>query len=58
VDKFPECADCMNREFDPFQCQSCEDACNFEPYEDGDEREDSAQEMTISEFKNFWRSGQ
>lgn len=57
MDKFPECADCMNREFDPFQCESCEDACNFEPYEDEDQSEDSGQEMTISEFKDFWRGG-
>ena len=58
VDKFPECAECMNREFDPFQCESCEDACNFEPYEDEYEPDDSTQEMTISEFKEFWRGGQ
>ena len=55
MDKFPECAECMNKEFDPFQCDTCEDACNFEPYED--DYDDSSESMSISEFKEFWRGG-
>ena len=51
MNKFPECEDCINRELDPFQCESCEDACNFEPYDDESE---SFETMTISEFKDFW----
>ncbi len=55
MDKFPECADCINKELDPFQCDSCEDGCNFEPYESDDDMEDS-EEMTLEEFKEFWRN--
>lgn len=54
MDKFPQCADCMNKDFDPFQCQDCENASNFEPYEP--EEEDDIEDMTIDEFKEFWRN--
>lgn len=55
MDKFPECADCINKELDPFQCDSCEDACNFEPYEEDEELGD-VEDMTLDEFKEFWRN--
>lgn len=50
--KFEVCKDCVNREFDPFECDDCEDAENFEPYEDD---EDCEEEMTISEFAEYWK---
>jgi hypothetical protein len=56
MDKFPECESCMNKELDPFQCDDCEDACNFEPYEE--EEDASVEEMSIQEFVEFWRNGQ
>lgn len=37
--RFAECATCINREFDPFQCQDCTDASNYEPEDEGDEPE-------------------
>jgi len=52
MDPFPECANCINKELDPFQCETCEDACNYEPYEDEDD--DEGESMTIAEFKEFW----
>lgn len=55
MNKFPECEDCMNKSFDPFQCEDCEDACNFEPYEDEEDSGSDAEDMTIEEFKDFWR---
>lgn len=59
TNKFEECSRCVNREFDPFECDDCVDACNFEPYEEDEDIDDSneeyVEEMTISEFKNFWK---
>jgi len=40
---FPECSDCINREHDPFQCDTCEDASNFEP--EDDDWDDSAEQV-------------
>jgi hypothetical protein len=57
MDKFPECEGCMNKDFDPFQCDDCEDACNFEPYEE-EEEDSSVEEMNIHEFVEFWRNAQ
>jgi hypothetical protein len=56
MNKFPECEDCMNKAFDPFQCEECEDACNFEPYEEEEDRTSDVEDMTIEEFKDFWRN--
>lgn len=54
-DKFPECETCINRVFDPDQCDSCEDACNFEPGDDEEDFfEDDSETMTIQQFKSFW----
>ena len=44
----------MNKSLDPFQCKDCEDACNFEPYEDEEDSALSAEDMTVEEFKVFW----
>lgn len=44
---FPECDSCINREFDPFQCEDCDDASNYEPAGD----EDDSQDMTLDEFR-------
>jgi hypothetical protein len=46
----------MNKAFDPFQCEECEDACNFEPYEEEEDRTSDVEDMTIEEFKDFWRN--
>ena len=56
MNKFPECDECMNQSFDPFACETCEDACNFEPYEEEEDRVSDAEDMTIAEFKDFWRN--
>jgi hypothetical protein len=50
--QYPECGSCLNREFDPFQCEDCEDASNYEPDEDGD-LEDQAEDMTLDEFRSL-----
>lgn len=55
MDKYPECANCINRELDPFECEDCDDASNFEPYEEDEDMEDS-EEMTLEEFKEYWRN--
>ena len=47
--EFPECGSCINREHDPFQCDDCEDASNYEPDEDSD----SYEEMTYEDFKTL-----
>lgn len=46
---FEECDTCVNEEFDPFQCEDCEDASNYEPIEEYDEEE----AMTLDEFRNL-----
>lgn len=56
-DKFPECENCINRHFDPDQCDTCEDACNYEPGDDEEDFfEDDSETMTIQEFKSFWNN--
>lgn len=50
--KYEACKDCVNREFDPFECDDCVDADNFEPYDD---EEEGCEEMTISEFAEYWK---
>lgn len=55
MNKFPECGDCMNKTLDPFQCKDCNGACNFEPCESGEDDYTDAEDMTIEEFKDFWR---
>lgn len=45
---FPECATCLNREFDPFQCKDCEDASNYEPEEEGD-----SEDISYEDFKSI-----
>ena len=57
VDKFPECENCLNRIYDTEMCDDCEDACNYEPGDDEDDFfEDDSEEMTIQEFKEFWKN--
>jgi len=45
---FEECETCINREFDPFQCDSCEDASNYES-------EDNSEELTYTEFIDLFK---
>lgn len=47
--RFPECRSCINREFDPFQCGSCESGSNLETQEEN-EQDNDVEEMTITEF--------
>lgn len=51
--KYEECRRCVNHEFDPFQCEDCDKASNFEAKEPDDE--DFYQEMSISEFAEVWK---
>lgn len=43
---FPECATCVNREFDPFECEKCKEGSNWEG-------EDDSEEITIHDLKNI-----
>ncbi len=51
--KYPECANCINREYDPFQCDDCEDASNFESDSDDDDAFDNSEELSFDEFKSL-----
>lgn len=51
--KYPECDTCINREFDPFQCESCNNGSNYEPEDDG---EDTVEEMTYDQFVTWIRA--
>jgi hypothetical protein len=48
--EFPECVDCINKEFDPFQCETCIDGSNFEGEDD-----DASEELTYAEFIDLFR---
>ncbi|MDR9847036.1 hypothetical protein [Herbaspirillum huttiense] len=41
---YDECDSCVNAEFDPFECDDCEDGSNWEPF-------DSDGELTTHELK-------
>ena len=43
----PECEGCINKEFDPFQCDTCVDGSNWEG-------EDIEEELTYAEFKGLF----
>lgn len=47
--RYPECDSCINKEFDPFQCDTCEDGSNYES-------EDDSEELTYAEFKDLFRN--
>ena len=55
-DKYPECETCINREFDPFACEDCEDGSNYEPEDDDDYEDTDSEDMNITEFKQYWES--
>jgi len=56
-DKFEECDSCINRKYDPDMCEDCDEADNFEPYDDEDSLYDEeTEDMTIGQFKEFWRN--
>lgn len=50
--QYPECDTCINREYDPFQCESCNHGSNYEPEDDG---EDTSEEMSYGEFVTWIR---
>jgi hypothetical protein len=47
--EFPECVDCINKEFDPFQCETCIDGSNFEG------EDDDSEELTYAEFIDLFK---
>jgi hypothetical protein len=46
--KYEECETCINKEYDPFQCETCEDGSNYES-------DDDAESLTITEFAEMMR---
>ncbi|WP_297478361.1 hypothetical protein [Ferrovum sp.] len=44
--KYDECEYCVNADYDPDQCEECEDASNFSPEDD----ENGVEEMSYQEF--------
>ena len=44
---YPECDSCLNREYDPFECEECVDADHYIP-EDEEGVDDAASEETIN----------
>lgn len=46
---FKECATCVNREYDPFQCKKCENGDRWES--DDDEDEDTLDDLRAIIFK-------
>lgn len=52
-DKYPECATCINREYDLFQCRGCREASNYEPESEDDECLDVEEELSYEDFRNL-----
>ncbi|MCY1304344.1 hypothetical protein D9M70_540920 [compost metagenome] len=48
------CQDCVNSEFDQFQCETCDTGSNFEPYETDPDADLADDSMSIGEFKTWW----
>jgi hypothetical protein len=47
--EFSECVDCINKEFDPFRCETCIDGSNFE------DKDDDSEELTYAEFIGLFK---
>jgi hypothetical protein len=43
----PQCEGCINREFDPFRCDTCVEGSNWEG-------ENTEEELTYAEFKDLF----
>lgn len=54
--KFPECESCINRELDPFACDDCTDANNYEPDEDLDTADTAVEELSYADFIELFRN--
>ena len=50
ADKFAVCANCINKELDPFQCETCSNASNHET------NSDDVEEITYHELIELIRS--
>lgn len=46
--RFPDCESCINKEYDPFQCEGCVNGSNCE-------LEDDTEELTYAEFIDLLR---
>ena len=46
---YPECRSCVNRQHDPFQCDSCDDGSNYEAPDDDEE----VDVMSIDELRVY-----
>lgn len=46
--RFAECESCINKEFDPFRCETCVDGSNFEG-------EDDVEELSYHEFLDLMK---
>lgn len=53
--KFPICHECINREFDPFQCKACDGKSHFESIASNENDDDDAEDLTFVEFVNYFR---
>lgn len=53
---FEGCKSCINRELDPFECDTCESESNWQGDENAD-RDDDVEEMSISEFASRFAGG-
>jgi len=51
---YPECKSCVNGEFDPFACETCEDGSNYEPYDD-DMSVEEAESIDYRDFIKIYR---
>jgi hypothetical protein len=45
---YPGCYDCINREFDPAECETCSDGSKWEG-------ENTEEELTYAEFRDFFQ---
>lgn len=53
--KFEECGQCSNLEFDPFACEGCNDLSNFDPIDRVADSDLACDTMSYGEFITWYK---
>lgn len=52
---YPECDTCINREYDPFACEDCNDGSNYEPEDSEEDDSLDSDELPYNKFITWIR---
>lgn len=53
--RYEECETCANHQYDPEMCDECDEGDMWEPGDTEEDFFDRPEDMTIDEFKDFWK---